>query len=66
MNSYFDYVKTHPNKPWAYDKLSCNPNVAWDIVEANPGKPWVYVFLSRNKMSKHPFFQQKQFNYVLK
>jgi hypothetical protein len=35
-------------------------------VEANPDKPWNYHNLSCNKMSKDPYFNNKQLSYVLK
>jgi len=46
--------------------ISMNPNITWEIVDANPHISWNYDILSNNKMTKDPFFQNKQLSYVLK
>lgn len=64
-NDWFNYILANSDKPWDYKGLSENPNITWEYIESNPDKPWNYANLSENKMSKHPFFQTKQLNYVL-
>ena len=58
--------KNNPDKKWDYISLSRNPNITWDIVNANPDIEWDYLALSCNKMTKDPFFQNKQLSYILK
>ena len=65
-SNWFDYIKENPDKNWNYSYLSANPNITWEIIQANPDKDWNYSALSSNKMSKDPFFQNKQLSYVLK
>jgi hypothetical protein len=46
--TWYDYILTHPDKPWNYTLISRNPNITWDIVQANPNLRWNYVSMSRN------------------
>lgn len=63
--TWFDYIKLHPDRPWDYYYISANPNITWDIVQANPDIDWDYIQLSRNPMTAHPYFT-KNLSYVLK
>ena len=65
-NITWEIVQSNPDKPWNYKCLSKNQNITWEIVQENPDKPWKYSLLSLNKMSKDPFFENKQLSYVLK
>ena len=65
-NITWEIIQSNPDKKWNYNSLSLNPNITWEIVKTNPDKDWSYYLLSSNKMSKDPFFQNKQLSYVLK
>ena len=42
-------VLANPDKPWAWEWLSMNPNITIQDVLANPDKPWNWKYLSLNK-----------------
>ena len=64
--TWFDYIKLHPDRPWDYYHISANPNITWEHVEANPHITWNYSYLSENPMTKHKYFKNGQLSYVLK
>ena len=42
-----DYIEKHPDKPWDWNWISCNPNLTMDYIEKHPDKPWDWnVFLA--------------------
>ena len=43
-----DYIKEYPDKLWAYNDLSKNPNLSLDFVIQNPNKLWNWNFISKN------------------
>ncbi len=43
-----DYILTHPEKPWNWFNLSCNPNITIEFIEAHPEKPWNWFGVSYN------------------
>ena len=46
FNWLLHMLELYPDKPWAWDELSRNPNITWEIVKANPNKPWNWLLLS--------------------
>ncbi len=66
-NNWIDFIKqTADDYGWHYSALSNNLNITWEIVSANQHKEWNTYHLSRNPMTKHPFFQTGQLSYILK
>jgi hypothetical protein len=41
-------VQQHPDKPWNWYELSCNPNITREIVQNHLDKPWDWGGLSQN------------------
>ena len=41
-------LKKYPEKPWDWDNISYNPNLALEIIEKYPEKPWDWTGISRN------------------
>ena len=45
---WFEYILNHPEKPWSWRGISCNPNLTMEMIEAHPEKPWDWWGISRN------------------
>jgi hypothetical protein len=65
-NITWDIVETNQEKPWDYEYISINPNITWNIFETFTNSDNYCSSICVNKMSKHPFFQNRQLSYVLK
>jgi hypothetical protein len=35
-----EFIEKHPEKPWDWWGISCNPNITMEMIEKHPVKPW--------------------------
>jgi hypothetical protein len=63
-----EMVINNPDKQWAWDLISCNPNLTIDLILNNPNKNWNWYRISRNPNlalnSSHLFTQHKACEHV--
>ena len=45
---FMEIIEAHPDKPWDWEGISCNPNLTLEFIEAHSEKPWNWHGISRN------------------
>ena len=40
-------MEKHPEKPWDWWGISCNPNITMEYIDKHPEKSWNYYNVSR-------------------